>query len=748
MRLRGFVISGASLLFTFCGGFAQTQIARNISMTANSDGYYEYLPQGYNSGNQNYPLILSIHGAGELGNVPLSNILGAGLPALINQGQFPASFTVNGQAFSFIVISPHFNPNWPIPADIQEIIDYVVQHYRVDQTRIYMTGLSMGGGVTWDYAGGSSVFANRLAAIVPIAGASWPEPARGRVIANANLPVWATHNNGDQIVPVTYTNDYITNINESPSPTPIAKKSIFISTDHDAWTQTYDPAWTDSVSGGPNIYEWMLQYQRNSNGNLPPTANVGQSQTISLPTSQITIAGSGIANNGGSIISHTWTKLSGGFATITTPSSYGTTVTGLSTGTYVFRLTITQDDNQIASGNVTVTVLPTPPPTANAGTSQTITLPANQITLSGTGTANNSGSIISHVWTKLSSGSATITDPSSYSTTVTGLTAGTYIFRLTVTQNNNLTATSDVTVTVNPVPKNIPGKVEAENWDVKSGPQYAVATTDVGGGQQVIGIANGSWMDYNVTVVQSGTYTANFRVATVENNVQFQVKLGTTVLGTMNVSNTGGWNTWVTIPVSNILLTAGLHTIRIICTSNQSCNFNWTDWILTAPSTAPVADAGSPQTILSPTATQVTLSGNGTANNGGSLTSHVWTKLSGGSATVTDPSGYNSTVTGLSVGTYIFRLTVTQDDNQTATADVTITVNLAPPTANVWTGAVNTAWENSGNWSCGLIPDCNTDVFINSGTLVVNSNAVCRTLSLMPGVNFNINTGFIFTITH
>jgi hypothetical protein len=255
-------------------------------------------------------------------------------------------------------------------------------------------------------------------------------------------------------------------------------------------------------------------------------------------------------------------------------------------------------------------------------------------------------------------------------------------------------------------------------------------------------------MDYNVTVTQSGTYTVNFRVATIENNVQFQIKLGTAVLGTLNVSNTGGWTTWTTIPVTNISLTSGLQTIRILCNSNQSCNFNWMDWILTAPSTAPVADAGLPQTIVSPpAANEVNLSGSGTANNGGSIISYAWTKLSGDSVTITDPSSYSTIVTGLSAGTYVFRLTITQDDNQTATDDVTITVNPAIPTPNVWTGTINTAWENPGNWSRGFIPDVNTDVFINNSTISVNSNAVCRTLSLMPGVNLDINTGSI-TIKH
>jgi PKD repeat protein len=68
---------------------------------------------------------------------------------------------------------------------------------------------------------------------------------------------------------------------------------------------------------------------------------------------------------------------------------------------------------------------------------------------------------------------------------------------------------------------------------------------------------------------------------------------------------------------------------------------------------------------------------------------------------------------------------------------------------NSFTGAVSTAWENPANWSCGSIPDGNTDVIIGIGqTVVLNSNAICRTLTLLPGVSFTINSGFVLTITH
>ena len=67
---------------------------------------------------------------------------------------------------------------------------------------------------------------------------------------------------------------------------------------------------------------------------------------------------------------------------------------------------------------------------------------------------------------------------------------------------------------------------------------------------------------------------------------------------------------------------------------------------------------------------------------------------------------------------------------------------------NQWTGAVSNEWGNTGNWSCNILPDGNTDVIINSGTVVVNQNGICRTLSVAPGVSFTVATGVILTITH
>lgn len=67
---------------------------------------------------------------------------------------------------------------------------------------------------------------------------------------------------------------------------------------------------------------------------------------------------------------------------------------------------------------------------------------------------------------------------------------------------------------------------------------------------------------------------------------------------------------------------------------------------------------------------------------------------------------------------------------------------------NIWTGSINTQWENPGNWSCGTVPDMNTDVLISAGSSVINSNITIRSLSISPGATLTVNSGYTLTITH
>lgn len=249
--------------------FAQTFTPRYDTKTAHrSNGYYEYLPEGYSQGSQHYPLLIFFHGLGETGNgnaADLKKVLANGTPKQINQGQFPVSFTVKGQTFKFIVLVPQFW-TWPDETDVKSIIDYAVKNYRVDEKRIYLTGLSMGGLPIWHYAGASAENSRRIAAIVPVCGTGTATEERCTNMAIANLPVWATHNEDDRTVYAFKTKAFVNGINDCATPpNPHAKMTIFPTGGHDAWSKTYNLSFKED---GMNVYEWMLQYTNERMGVL------------------------------------------------------------------------------------------------------------------------------------------------------------------------------------------------------------------------------------------------------------------------------------------------------------------------------------------------------------------------------------------------------------------------------------------------------------------------------------------------
>jgi len=197
---------------------------------------------------------------------------------------------------------------------------------------------------------------------------------------------------------------------------------------------------------------------------IVPVVSAGTDQTIALPTSMVTLVGTATSANG-PITAYAWTKVSGGAATITTPATATTTVTGLVQGSYTFRLTATDSTSQSASDDVMITVNPDPAdPTVSAGSAQTITLPVSTATLSGSATASTGRTIASYSWTEASGPvTGTITTPTTASTTVTGLTTvGSYVFTLTATDSTGATGTGSVTITVNDHATSNPGATKMQ----------------------------------------------------------------------------------------------------------------------------------------------------------------------------------------------------------------------------------------------------------------------------------------------
>ena len=144
-------------------------------------------------------------------------------------------------------------------------------------------------------------------------------------------------------------------------------------------------------------------------------------------------------------------------------------------------------------------------------------------------------------------------------------------------------------------PLSLPGRLQAEEFD--SGPEslaYHDTTpantggayrtndavdiencTDLGYGYDVTGIAPGEWLNYSVSVASSGYYDAQFRLAGTNSGKTLRLRFdGADLAGNIAVPNTGGTQVWQTVTVTNLLLSAGPHALRLE-TDTGGFNFNW-----------------------------------------------------------------------------------------------------------------------------------------------------------------------------
>ncbi|WP_247237862.1 PKD domain-containing protein [Telluribacter sp. SYSU D00476] len=191
-----------------------------------------------------------------------------------------------------------------------------------------------------------------------------------------------------------------------------------------------------------------------SSSNQSPTVSAGSDKAITLPTNSITLTGSA-SDHDGSIASYEWSQQSGpNTANLNGANTSSLTASNLVAGTYVFRLTVTDNQGATVFDETVVTVKPAAnqAPSADAGEDKTITHPTSSITLTGSA-SDHDGSIASYEWSQQSGPSqAKLNDASSASLTASELIVGSYVFRLTVTDNQGATAHDEVSVRVNPDP--------------------------------------------------------------------------------------------------------------------------------------------------------------------------------------------------------------------------------------------------------------------------------------------------------
>lgn len=225
-------------------------------------GHYIYLPEGYSEQGPEYPLLLFLHGSGERADseanpVHLQKVLTFGPPNMIRLGQWNPSYP-------FIVVSPQLLPgNYWKPSQIHKFIEYLLRTYQINPSRIYLTGLSLGGGGCWYYAG--EIDDHYAAAIVPIAASGNPN-----LVENLKkVPIWAFHGAKDETVLAfdNYGSQPLVELINAADPLIPAKVTIYPDTGHNSWTKTYSGK--GMFEGrfpydqyNMDIFDWMLQYRR------------------------------------------------------------------------------------------------------------------------------------------------------------------------------------------------------------------------------------------------------------------------------------------------------------------------------------------------------------------------------------------------------------------------------------------------------------------------------------------------------
>ena len=121
--------------------------------------------------------------------------------------------------------------------------------------------------------------------------------------------------------------------------------------------------------------------------------------------------------------------------------------------------------------------------------------------------------------------------------------------------------------------------VQAESYSSMAGVQTE-GTTDAGGGLNVGWIETGDWMAYsNINIPVSGSYRVEYRVASPNATGQLSLDLngGATILGYVNIPNTGGWQNWTTVS-HTVNINAGTYSFGIYAQSG-GWNINW--WRIT-----------------------------------------------------------------------------------------------------------------------------------------------------------------------
>ena len=215
-------------------------------------GYAEYLPPGYGDGT-NSPLLIFLHGTGENGDgseAALDRVFKLGVPMLIENDEWT-------EDRPFIVLMPQYGEDRAqdclLADEVDSFLTFAMAHYDVDESRVYLTGVSCGAIGAWDYLAAHED--ETVAGAVLVSGHASDAFAQAGC-ALGRVPIWAFHGDADGIVPKRFIVGPITELEACTDPPPVdVELTIYPRVHHNAWSQTYD------LSAGHDIYAWLLGHR-------------------------------------------------------------------------------------------------------------------------------------------------------------------------------------------------------------------------------------------------------------------------------------------------------------------------------------------------------------------------------------------------------------------------------------------------------------------------------------------------------
>lgn len=227
--------------------------ARTYTDAAGTKLLYRLLkPKNYDA-KKSYPLVLFLHGAGERGNDNFAQ-LKHGMENFANDAAMEKHpcFVIAPQCpagAKWVDVdwgaAKHDMPEKPASAMrlTMEVLGNLSKEFSIDQNRLYITGLSMGGYGTWDTIQRQP---NMFAAAIPICGGGDPKFAR----QIANVPIWAFHGDKDTAVKVERSRDMINAIKEAGG---AAKYTEYPGVGHNSWTATYK---------NQDVHDWLFAQKK------------------------------------------------------------------------------------------------------------------------------------------------------------------------------------------------------------------------------------------------------------------------------------------------------------------------------------------------------------------------------------------------------------------------------------------------------------------------------------------------------